>query len=170
MQNRVEWLRGISLTYANLNGIDLVNHHKRNGYDFSHADFYHANLKSGHLFNINLTNASVMKADLRFANLNRSNFKKTNMLGVKWHGSKLEHVKFGGKIQQELNAKKAIPLGKYNESIDFLDQAEEIYRDLHKHAESKGRFSSCSFFIQKELTMKLGQTGLNTPCSLYFNQ
>ncbi len=93
MQNRVEWLRGISLTYANLNGIDLVNHQKRNGYDFSHADFYHANLKSGHLFNINLTIASVMKADLRFANLNRSNFKKTNMLGVKWHGSKLEHDK-----------------------------------------------------------------------------
>ncbi|TPH14572.1 ion channel [Litorilituus lipolyticus] len=147
-------LRGIKLSKAQLEGIDLVNHGHKQGYDFSHADFYHANLKSGHLFNINLMNASVMKADLRDSNLNCANLEKTNMLGVKWSGSKFENVKIGSKLKQEYDAKNAQINKDMAASIDYLEQAEEIYRDLRKHAEHEGIFSLSGFFIQKELTMR----------------
>jgi hypothetical protein len=147
-------LRGIILTKAKLQGIDLVNHHKKSGYDFSHADFYHANLNNGHLFNINLQHASIMKADLRDANLNCANLENTNMLGVKWTGSKFENVKIGKKIKQEYSAKAALLTKNTQANIDFLEQAEEIYRDLRKHAEHEGIFTLSGYFIQKELTMR----------------
>ncbi|RHW75311.1 ion channel [Colwellia sp. RSH04] len=147
-------LRGIQLSQSQLEGIDLVNHGKKEGYDFSYADFYHANLKNGHLFNINLTNASLMKADLRDSNLNCANLEKTNMLGVKWSGSKFENVKIGTKLKQEFDAKTAQINKDIPSSIDYLEQAEEIYRDLRKHAEREGIFSLSGFFIQKELTMR----------------
>ncbi len=147
-------LRGLVLTKAQLEGIDLVNHHKKVGYDFSHCDLYHANLKGGHLFNINLANASIMKADLRDANLNCANLENANMLGVKWLGSKFENIKFGAKLKQEKDAKAAKNAGNTTASIDYLEQAEEIYRDLRKHAEHEGIFTLSGFFIQKELTMR----------------
>lgn len=147
-------LRGIILIKAQLQDIDLVNHHKKLGYDFSYADFYHANLMGGHLFNINLNNASIMKADLRDANLNCANLTHSNMLGVKWQGSKFENIKMGKKIKQEILAKKALQQKDMQTSIDYLEQAEEIYRDLRKHAEHEGIFTLPGYFIQKELTMR----------------
>ncbi len=147
-------LRGIWLKRANLNNIDLVNHHKRNGYDFSYADFYHAELKGAHLFNINLNHASIMKADLRGANLNCANIQSTNLLGVKWQGCKFENIKIGKKVRQEVDSKQAMTLGNKQESNDYLQQAEEIYRDLRKHAEQEGIFTLSGFFIHKELTMR----------------
>ena len=147
-------LRGIRLSRAQLQGIDLVNHHKKHGYDFSYADFYHADLKNAHLFNINLQHASVMKADLRSANLNCANLAGANMLGVKWIGSKFENVSIGKKIKQEYAAKSALKAKDEQANIDFLEQAEEIYRDLRKHAEHEGIFTLSGYFIQKELTMR----------------
>ncbi len=147
-------LRGIILSRAQLQGIDLVNHHKKVGYDFSYADFYHANLKSGHLFNINMQHASIMKADLRDSNLNCANLEDTNMLGVKWTGSKFENVKIGKKLKQETLAKHELGQGNQQASVDYLEQAEEIYRDLRKHAEHEGIFTLSGYFIQKELTMR----------------
>jgi len=147
-------LRGITLSKAQLQGIDLVNHHQKIGYDFSYADFYHANLNSAHMFNINLQHASIMKADLRDSNLNCANLADTNMLGVKWTGSKFENVKIGKKIKQEYSAKTALAAKDSQANIDFLEQAEEIYRDLRKHAEHEGIFTLSGYFIQKELTMR----------------
>ncbi len=147
-------LRGIILSKAQLQGIDLVNHHKKIGYDFSYADFYHAKLNSAHMFNINLQHASLMKADLRDSNLNCANLQGTNMLGVKWTGSKFENVKIGKKIKQECNAKSALSAKNKQANIDYLEQAEEIYRDLRKHAEHEGIFTLSGYFIQKELTMR----------------
>ena len=147
-------LRGIILTRAELNGVDLVNHHKKMGYDFTHADFYHANLNSAHMFNINLQNASIMKADLRDANLNCANLENTNMLGVKWIGSKFENVNIGKKLKQENSAKAALVSKDVQSNIDYLEQAEEIYRDLRKHAEHEGIFTLSGYLIQKELTMR----------------
>ena len=147
-------LRGIILTKAQLQGINLVNHHKKVGYDFSYADFYHANIKSGHMFNINMNHASVMKADLRDANLNCANLEDTNMLGVKWTGSKFENVRIGKKLKQERLAKHEREQGNQQASVDYLEQAEEIYRDLRKHAEHEGIFTLSGYFIQKELTMR----------------
>lgn len=147
-------LRGIILANANLQGIDLVNHGKKVGYDFAYADFYHAKLKSAHMFNINLHNASIMKADVRFANLNCADLELTNLLGVKWTGSKFENVKIGKKLKQEIDAKQEAKQGNLQASIDYLEQAEEIYRDLRKHAEHEGIFTLSGYFIQKELTMR----------------
>ena len=147
-------LRGIILTRAQLQGVDLVNHHKKIGYDFSYADFYHANLRSGHLFNINLRHASIMKADLRDSNLNCANLAGANMLGVKWSGSKFENVNIGKKIKQEHAARTALRAKDGQANVDFLEQAEEIYRDLRKHAEHEGIFTLSGYFIQKELTMR----------------
>ncbi|MBL4940223.1 MAG: pentapeptide repeat-containing protein [Colwellia sp.] len=147
-------LRGIYLKRANLHNIDLVNHHKKNGYDFSHADFYHAELTDAHLFNINFNHASIMKADLRGANLNCASLLNTNLLGAKWQGCKFENIKIGKKIRQEMDAKQAIKVGNKQESHDYLQQAEEIYRDLRKHAEQEGIFTLSGFFIHKELTMR----------------
>lgn len=147
-------LRGIFLAKADLHGIDLVNHHHKIGHDFSYADFYHANLNSSHLFNINLQHASIMKADLRDANLNCANLTGANMLGVKWAGSKFENVKIGKKIKQEKLANSAQLVKDPQGYIDFLGQAEEIYRDLRKHAEHEGIFTLSGYLIQKELTMR----------------
>lgn len=147
-------LRGICLKRANLQNIDLVNHHNKNGYDFSYADFYHAELKNAHLFNINLNHASIMKADLRGANLNCANIQNTNLLGVKWQGCKFENISIGKKIRQEFDSKQAMKLGNKKDSRDYLQQAEEIYRDLRKHAEQEGIFTLSGFFIHKELTMR----------------
>mgnify|MGYP000594065612 FL=1 len=147
-------LRGVILTKAQLQSIDLVNHHQKVGYDFSYADFYHAKLNSAHMFNINLQHASIMKADLRDSNLNCANLADTNMLGVKWTGSKFENVKIGKKIKQEYSAKEALAAKDEQANIDFLEQAEEIYRDLRKHAEHEGIFTLSGYFIQKELTMR----------------
>jgi len=147
-------LRGIHLTRANLKNVDLVNHHNKQGYDFSYADFYHADLKGAHLFNINLNQASLMKADLQAANLNCANIQNTNLLGVKWNACKFENIKIGKKLRQELDAKHEIKAGNELASHDYLQQAEEIYRDLRKHAEQEGIFTLSGFFIHKELTMR----------------
>jgi hypothetical protein len=147
-------LRGILLSRAQLQSIDLVNHHNKSGYDFSYADFYHANLNNAHMFNINMQHSSIMKADLRDANLNCANLEGTNMLGVKWAGSKFENVKIGKKLKQEILAKHETLQGNQKTSVDYLEQAEEIYRDLRKHAEHEGIFTLSGYFIQKELTMR----------------
>jgi len=147
-------LRGIFLSKAQLQGIDLVNHHKKIGYDFSYADFYHTKLNNAHMFNINLHHASIMKADLRDANLNCADLEGTNMLGVKWTGSKFENVNIGKRLKQEVSAKHELMQGNQQASVDYLEQAEEIYRDLRKHAEHEGIFTLSGYFIQKELTMR----------------
>ncbi len=147
-------LRGICLKRANLEKIDLVHHHTKQGYDFSYADFYHANLSGAHLFNINFSNASLMKANLRDANLNCANLEKTNLLGAKWAGSKFENVHIGKNLRQEYSAKNAIKTPDMRLAHDYFEQAEEIYRDLRKHAEHEGIFTLSGHFIQKELTMR----------------
>jgi len=98
--------------------------------------------------------ASIMKADLRDANLNCANLEDSNMLGVKWTGSKFENVNIGKKLKQEVLAKHELEQGNQQTSIDYLEQAEEIYRDLRKHAEHEGIFTLSGYFIQKELTMR----------------
>lgn len=148
------FLRGITLKSANLSEIDLVNHHSKTGFDFSYADLYRANLKNSHLFNINFTDASLMKADLREANLNCANLTNANLLGAKWAGTKIENIRFGKKLKQEYLAKKAQQNKQHQLAKDYFEQAEEIYRDLRKHAEHEGIFTLAGAFIQQELTMR----------------
>ncbi len=146
--------RGICLKNADLSHIDLVNHHNKNGYDFSYADLYRANLFGAHLFNIKLSKASLMKADLKNAKLNCANLKQTNLLGVKWKGCKIENIQIGKKLSQEALAQQSIKENKIEQAIDYYEQAEEVYRDLRKHSEQEGIFTLSGDLIQKELTMR----------------
>jgi len=148
------FLRGIILKKAQLSGIDLVHHHHKEGYDFSYADFYRANLQNAHLFNCTLKNASLMKADLRAANLHRAKLQNTNLLGVRWRDSKIEKIHLGEQLLQQQLAKQAYKNKDQVAAIDYLEQAEEIYRDLRKHSEHEGMFSLSGKLIQKELTMR----------------
>jgi hypothetical protein len=148
------FLRGICLKRADLTGIDLVNHDCKTGYDFSYADLYRANFTGAHLFNINFTNASLMKANVTNANLNCATLKRANLLGMRWVNTKIENIRLGKKIKQEILAKEVLKLNDLKLSKDYLEQAEEIYRDLRKHAEHQGIFTMSGYFIQKELTMR----------------
>ncbi|MFT5759089.1 MAG: hypothetical protein ACI9LM_003838 [Alteromonadaceae bacterium] len=148
------FLRGICLKKANLQGIDLVKHHSKTGYDFSYADFYRVNLKDAHLFNINLTHASLMKTDLTHANLNCGNLKKVNLLGVKWKDCKIENIQIGKSVKQEFQARQETKKGNTEDARDYFEQAEEVYRDLRKHTEHAGIFRLSGGLIQKELTMR----------------
>ncbi|MEW6990930.1 ion channel [Colwelliaceae bacterium 6441] len=149
--------RGICLKGVDLSKIDLVNHYHKEGFDFSYADFYRANLSGAHLFNINLKNASLMKADLRYANLNCANIEDANILGVKWKGCKIENLIMGKKVIQEIKALEYIKEKSHKDAQDHLEQAEEIYRDLRKHAEHEGIFTMSGDLIQRELTMRRRQ-------------
>ncbi|WP_346776941.1 pentapeptide repeat-containing protein [Thalassotalea sp. G2M2-11] len=146
--------RGICLKGANLKNIDLVNHYHKQGFDFSYTDFYRADLSGAHLFNINLTQASLMKCDLRYANLNCANLTMANLLGVKWKGCKIEHLMIGKKLIQEQKARQLVKENNKHAALDYFEQAEEIYRDLRKHAEHEGIFSMSGRLIQRELTMR----------------
>lgn len=147
-------LSGLSLKYANLSNIDLVNHNQKTGYDFSGCDFYKADLSGAHLFNANFSDASLMKVDLRGANLHCVNLQRTNLLGIKWNESKIENVKIGKRIKQEQEAHLALKQNDIDKALDLFEQAEEIYRDIRKHAEHEGIFSVSGRCIQKELTMR----------------
>ncbi|MGI2258734.1 ion channel [Shewanella sp. GXUN23E] len=147
-------LRGISLRRADLEGIDLVKHHNKQGYDMTHADFYRANLCGAHLFHLNLTDANLMKADLRDANLHLANVDNANLLGVKWNGAKIENLQVGSALMQERLADQAISVGEDDIARDYYEQAEEIYRDLRKAAEREGLFGMSGDYIRHELTMR----------------
>lgn len=153
-------LRGIYLEKAALQNVDLVNRGHKNGYDFSYANFYHCDLSSAHLFKINLSHACLMKASLRDAHLNYAILNKANLLGVNWKASKIEKVQFGKALIQEITAKKLQQNKDIELANDQYQQAEEIYRDLRKHAEHEGIFSLSGAFIQKELTMRRMQLPL----------
>lgn len=153
-------LRGIRLKRANLKDIDLVNHNKKVGYDFSHADLYRANLEGAHLFNICFDYASLMKTDLRYANLNWASLKQTNLLGVRWAGSKVENLRLDKTFKQEALALKALKDNQPLLAKDYFEQAEEIYRDLRKHAEHEGISAMAGEFIKRELTMRRMQQPL----------
>ncbi|GLX80143.1 hypothetical protein tinsulaeT_34830 [Thalassotalea insulae] len=146
--------RGICLKNTDLKNIDLVNHYHKEGFDFSYADFYRANLSGAHLFNINFNHTSLMKSDLRYANLNCANLNGANLLGIKWKGCKIEHLSIGKKLVQEVRAKQLLKEGEQALALDQFEQAEEIYRDLRKHAEMEGIFTMSGELIQKELTMR----------------
>ncbi|NMP16868.1 ion channel [Thalassotalea sp. Y01] len=146
--------RGISLKHADLSGIDLVNHHHKQGFDFSYADFYRANLTKAHLFNINLSHASLMKANLTETNLHCANLHECNLLGIKWQSAKIKNIQIGQYLKQERQGRRAKDNNDTVRAHDLFEQSEEIYRDVRKHAEREGLFKIAGGFLKKELTMR----------------
>ena len=82
-------MHGFRLKYADLAGIDLVNHGQRQGWELQGADLYRADLQNAHLFALNLRGASLMKADLRGANLRCADLSSANMRGADLRGANL---------------------------------------------------------------------------------
>ena len=148
------YMKGLQLQRAYLEGLNLVRHGHKVGYDLSGSDFYRAKLRGAHFFNITLENGSLMKADLRDANLHFGHFSGSNLLGIQLDGSKIDHIEVGNMIPQEKLAHEADSAGEIEKAIDLYEQAEEIYRTLRKAAEEQGLFSLGGRFIHSELVMR----------------
>ncbi len=146
--------RGMQLHHAKLDGIDLVNRGSKSGYDFSESDFYHASVEDAHCFNICLYKASLMKASFCGSNLHFANLTDANLLGIKLHNARIDHMQISKRILQEQQAKEAHRRKDKAMYLDYLEQAEEIYRDLRKAAEKQGLVEYSGRFIHRELTMR----------------
>lgn len=147
-------LEGFQLANADLHGIKLMIPGQKEGVNLSYADLYRANLSNAHLFHINLSNSSLMKADLSEANLNLANLEDVNMLGTIFSHTKIEHVKWGKVVVQEKEALRAHRQKRKEESLDYFEQGEEVYRNLRKLSESRGHFEHAGYFFHKEMVMR----------------
>ncbi len=147
-------LEGFQLSNADLHGIKLMIPGKKEGVNLSYADLYRVDLSKAHLYRINLSHSSLMKADLREANLNSADLRDANMLGTIFSHTKVEHTRWGNDIIQDRKAFKAYKQDRVEESLDYFEQAEEVYRNLRKLSESRGHFERAGHFFQKEMVMR----------------
>ena len=155
-------MRGFSLKYADLAGIDLVRRGSSSGYDLSGSDLYRANLQGAHLFAIDLRGASLMKADLRGANLHCADLRGANLLGVQLEGARLDNVRWGERLVQEGQAVAAGRRGQPDLMRDLLQQAEETYRNLRLSLEQAGLFEQAGHFFHREMVMRRLQMPLGS--------
>ncbi|GAA5217989.1 ion channel [Corallincola platygyrae] len=146
--------QGLQLKRTRLDQIDLVNRGEHKGFDLRGSDFYRASLVNAHLFSVDLSNSSLMKADLRGANLHCANLTNCNLLGVKLKNARLDNVQLGKQLLQEKRGRKLWKQGRKPEAVDNFQQAEEVYRDLRKAADSQGLFEMAGYCLHKELTMR----------------
>ncbi len=147
-------MHNFQLVNCDLHGINLVNRGQKQGFDLSNAELYHANLKAAHMFAINLQGASLMKADLRGANLHCADLRDANLLGVKLGNTRLDNVKWGDCVLQERLGNKAAKSCDFATALDYYEQAEEIYRNLHLNLEKEGLIEQASVFFYKEMVMR----------------
>jgi len=143
---------GFSLRNVDLQGVNLVRHGSSKGYQLLYSDLYRADLRNAHLFNMDFTGTSLMKAKLSEANLNCSTLLETNLLGVVLDGTKLDNIRWDDAIRQEKLA--YATKGDRAKQRDCFEQAEEIYRNLRRTAESQGLFERAGRFFQREMIMR----------------
>ncbi|MEH6346922.1 MAG: pentapeptide repeat-containing protein [Bermanella sp.] len=153
-------MEGASLKRANLEGINLVCHGRKENYSLARADLYRANLRNAHLFRIDLTEASLMKTDCREANMHFACLKKANLLGARLEGAKIENIEWGKQLLHEEKGIEAAKGKRIQESIDFFEQAEEICRNLRKVSELQGLFELAGHFFYEEMLMRRYQMPL----------
>lgn len=145
---------GLQLKRCNLTGLNLVNHGSKQGFDLSESDLYRACLKDAHLFNLKLQNGSLMKADLRNASLHCADLRGTNLLGARLSEATLENLQIGEHILQEHQARECAKCSDKMGEMDNLEQAEEIYRNFRKHADTQGLYNLAGVCSYKELLMR----------------
>lgn len=150
-------LEGYSLKRANLKDVNLVKHGSKAGYSLKSADLYRADLEGAHLFNVDFRNASLMKANLTNANLHCADLRDCNLLGVNLSNARIENVEWGERLLQEKLAMEALKRGEHEVMMDYLEQAEEIYRNLRKTAEVQGLFEISGKFFYKEMVVRRQQ-------------
>ncbi|SEC56961.1 ion channel [Pseudomonas anguilliseptica] len=150
-------MRGFQLKYAQLAGIDLVNHHQRTGYDLRDCDLYRADLQKAHLFGLDLRGSSLMKADLRGANLHCCDLRDCNLLGVQLDGARLDNVIWDRRLRQERQGSAHQRLGDTEAARRCFEEAEETYRNLRLHLEKAGLFEQAGIFFHREMVMRRRQ-------------
>ncbi|MDX1342060.1 MAG: pentapeptide repeat-containing protein [Reinekea sp.] len=150
-------LEGFALKGANLEGINLVKRGEHKGYDLRYVDLYRADLHGAHLFMADLRGASLMKANLCDANLHYTNLKDVNLLGTKLTGAKIENVIWGEKLLQEQRAEDALKENNLSLAYDYLEQTEEICRNIRNVAAHQGLVDMAGHFFHKEMTAKRKQ-------------
>ena len=79
-------MEGFCLGKANLEGVDLVRHQSKDGYQLINSNLYRANLSRAHCFRLDFSGSSLMKANLSHANLHCANLENCNLLGTNVHG------------------------------------------------------------------------------------
>jgi hypothetical protein len=142
-------LEGISLRYANLEGLIIGNLQRTEVVNLQGADFYRANLKDAHLFAANFSGASLMKADLSGATLVHACMKDTNLLGTKFGNAQLSLVKWGDLILQEKLGSEVLARRGWQEATQYFYEAGEVYRGLYIACQSKGLKEEASRFYIK---------------------
>lgn len=142
---------GFSLRNADLTGVNLVRRGQQIGYTLAQSDLYRANLEKAHLFKLDLSHSSLMKANLNNASLNCAKLEDANLLGTKLENCKLDNVHWSKTTLQEQQAKQTT---NRDEQIDYLEQAEEIYRNLRRTHENQGLFENAGHFFKREMTMR----------------
>lgn len=147
-------MRGFQLKYAALAGIDLVNHHQREGYDLRGADLYRADLQNAHLFALDLRDSSLMKANLRGANLHCSDLRGCNLLGIQLDGARLDNVIWDRQLRQEHQGRERQRAGDSAAARQCFEEAEETYRNLRLHLEKAGLFEQAGLFFHREMVMR----------------
>lgn len=147
-------MRGFQLKYANLAGIDLVNHGSRTGYDLREADLYRADLQNAHLFALDLRGTSLMKADLRGANLHCSDLRDCNLLGVRLEGARLDNVRWDSQLIQERRGRELQRRAETEGARQCFTEAEETYRNLRLRLEKEGLFEQAGQFFHREMVMR----------------
>lgn len=147
-------MRGFQLKYAALAGIDLVNHHQREGYDLRGADLYRADLQNAHLFALDLRDSSLMKANLRGANLHCSDLRGCNLLGIQLDGARLDNVIWDRQLRQERQGRERQRAGDSAAARQCFEEAEETYRNLRLHLEKAGLFEQAGLFFHREMVMR----------------
>ncbi|MGB4075517.1 ion channel [Pseudomonas sp.] len=147
-------MRGFQLKYAALAGIDLVNHHQREGYDLRGADLYRADLQNAHLFALDLRNSSLMKANLRGANLHCCDLRGCNLLGTQLDGARLDNVIWDRQLRQERRGRELQRTGDNAAARQCFEEAEETYRNLRLHLEKAGLFEQAGLFFHREMVMR----------------
>ena len=90
-----------------------------------------------------------MKADCTNANFHCANLANCNLLGTKLDEAKLENVNWGDELLQEQQAREAERRGDKEAALDFMQQAEEIYRHLRKVCEYQGLFEFAGHFFTR---------------------
>lgn len=147
-------LEGFSLARADLQGINLVRHGHRQGFNLRRCDFYRCNLSGAHLFHADLSEASLMKANLNSANLHFANLENANLLGIKLDEAKIENVNWGQALMHEVKAQLALKQKQSEQANAFFQQAEEICRHIRKASERQGLFELAGRFFHKEMIMR----------------
>ncbi len=149
-----EPIHDFKLARTDLRDIDLMNHGGQEGYQLRNSDLYRANLENAHCFMLDLSGSSLMKANLRHANLHMANLEGCNLLGTIFENARIEHVHWGDRVMQEIQAEQA---SDHSDRLDLYQQAEEVYRNLRKTAEVQGLFETAGHFFKKEMVMRRKQ-------------